>query len=1580
MKATAYVVGLFFFGASFAALAQDNGQEAPLEYQEEWGDRIKKAEVLAPLGDNLAGDQVNYYNGQLSFTVTDIDLPGNSALPVRLTRTLSAADPGKTSSQAPNQAGGWDIELPYIGGIFAWNYGWRVDSSTPDSRCSSTTFRPPSARNMSESRFWAPHTYWRGNSISIPGAGSQLMLRPGSVPGPSSGPSKFVTATHWQINCLPSLANASSEIRGEGFIATSPNGDRYYFDWLTSHEIRGLTRQAPRPPGSTGTNGATTEGLRRVEVRIYATKVEDRFGNWVRYEYNGSTIRRIYSNDGRSITFSANSNSITSASAHDVSTSSTSGRTWLYGSNSHTVTLPDGTFWDTEWPDARGFKISYRAPVNTGGTTSFVGPCYTPGAWTPSTVEPRKIAIRHPSGARVEFTLEPKRHGRYLVSNSCFDTNSVSGSQFVWTPLESDNLAVTKKQISGAGLATQEWLVSYSQPFSSFDDGFVGDPRVTSVTRPDGAVERYSFGQTHYVNDGKLLKTEILSNSGSIIKTEVNAYATAQSSAPYASRVGFSGITLEDNFSQTTIVPRVSTTTAVNGDSFSNVVNSFDRFAREVSVTRSNSSGFSRTDVRSYYDDESRWVVGQVKSITNADTGIVQSQIDYDPASDKPARYFQFGALKSTYTYHPQGMLASVTNGANEKITLDNWRRGAPQLIVFADGATRSAVIDEYGLVSSTTDERGNTTAYGYDVLGRLASVGYPTNDVVPWSAKSITYSQLSTSELGISAGTWRVRTTEGNRQKNVYLDARYNPILDADVDTSSGKSVYTRRAFDHAGRITFESYPSEIVNPTAGVTTTFDALGRQTRQVTADGIVISQTAYLSGNRQQVTDADGRLITTSFQAFDKPAYEIPVRIVAPEGQTTVMQRDVFGKLTSATQSGLFSGSTVSYTRHYRYDAFARLCGRLDPESGTTGWGYDAAGRLSWELKGQSATSCVSTPPGSATRYSYDARGRKSLDDYAGGLSDVSYSYDAAGNLTSVANPTATWTYSYNKRNLLESEQAQIDGRNYLFDLGYDSQGNVSNTIFPDGQSIAYSPDAWGRPTELRVVGSSGTPFARAVQYHPSGAVASYALGNGLTYTQDLDARLRPKLQEIKRNGTAIQRFNYGYTQAGDLVTFDDQVDNVNDATLGYDALHRLVSANGLWGNYGYQYDPINNIRSRTGTAALSYGYEASKNLLTSVTGAVSRAYSYDARGRVSADGNRSLTWNAADQMSGVTNVASYSYDGNAKRIKTVKAGGGVEYTLYSRSGVLSYVDRSNNSRSVYLQLDGKTFAEVTNGTPTYLHTDLLGSPRLATSSTGATLYAEHFGPYGEKLNGVTAKIGYTGHAYDLETALTYAQARFYDPAVGRFLSIDPVGFTDDAFTFNRYGYANNNPYAFTDPDGNSPAMVYGAIAGGVGGYVSSGGGLTVKSVIGTLTGAAAGGFVGLVGAPVLSDKAGAAVGFAVNATLGAVSSALGQLTSQGATAFYESGGDVSSLGNVDFTVDPLTTALGAIGGPLGSAAGAVPKNMLMLKNPVVGQTIEKAGETSTSGYVAAAVIEGGLAGAVESQPVVDFAKQKLPGN
>ena len=113
---------------------------------------------------------------------------------------------------------------------------------------------------------------------------------------------------------------------------------------------------------------------------------------------------------------------------------------------------------------------------------------------------------------------------------------------------------------------------------------------------------------------------------------------------------------------------------------------------------------------------------------------------------------------------------------------------------------------------------------------------------------------------------------------------------------------------------------------------------------------------------------------------------------------------------------------------------------------------------------------------------------------------------------------------------------------------------------------------------------------------------------------------------------------------------------------------------------------------------------------------------------------------------------------------------------------------------------------------TYYHNDVLGSPVVATDATGAVVWKETYRPYGQAyLNSSAAsteRIGFSGKPYDRSTGLSYVGARYYDPFVGRFLSIDPRPSDDeDVHSLNRYAYANNNPAKHIDPDGHSPVDI-----------------------------------------------------------------------------------------------------------------------------------------------------------------------------
>jgi RHS repeat-associated protein len=118
----------------------------------------------------------------------------------------------------------------------------------------------------------------------------------------------------------------------------------------------------------------------------------------------------------------------------------------------------------------------------------------------------------------------------------------------------------------------------------------------------------------------------------------------------------------------------------------------------------------------------------------------------------------------------------------------------------------------------------------------------------------------------------------------------------------------------------------------------------------------------------------------------------------------------------------------------------------------------------------------------------------------------------------------------------------------------------------------------------------------------------------------------------------------------------------------------------------------------------------------------------------------------------------------------------------------------------------------------YYHNDTLGSPRAATDETGKkVLWRENYAPYGKKLENQQAEsgnhIGYTGKPHERITGFTYLNARYYDPVIGRFMAVDPVDFRQKGEQyFQRYTYADNNPYKYTDPTGEVVKEVATALA------------------------------------------------------------------------------------------------------------------------------------------------------------------------
>ncbi|WP_448097665.1 hypothetical protein [Luteibacter yeojuensis] len=1248
---------------------------------EDYHSYSERAENSVIVGGVQLGDQTEFSTGQTTFEHTVVSLPGDNALPVTAAYQY-------LPYQTPDIHYTLELERPYVSGVFSQSTGWVATQSTAvgtTARCS-VVFglgAPPEVHNTDgKADTFFTDEYWHGNHLVLPGGSSEFMNQIAtSNAGPTDGAAyHWTTKSHWYFSC-------QAGTNGETFVGVSPEGLRYYFN----QEAQGAPVSALVKDAELG--GTTV--LQRKEVRFYATRIEDRFGNWVKYDtVNGALV--ISSNDGRSLT-------LTTAGAVTTVTDGT--RTWAvtsngatYDSSGFSVTNPDGSVWSL---------------VRTGSITRSAG--YILGCTVPPATFTGQstVTVNSPSGAVGTFTLAPVRFGKSQVPYRCYYSGG-KANDVIEEPAFYDSVALTNKTVSGAGIDPAHplsWQYEYGPANGCYTGGTPapsvqctsGSPttRTVVVHQPDTRIVRYTFdNNVRSATEGLLLTRETGDSTASIARTEATTWTSFDVEGFIGNHAGSSGV---DDLLR---VPQQKTINQ-DGDTYTWLAEAFDTYGEPTKVKRSNTiAGQTPVDEQiTYLNDKARWIISmplQLDTLTS--TGIQTVDKLVLDANDLPAESWKFGRKVASYTYDSLARLATVADGRGNVTHYSNYKLGIPQRIDYPDGTAKTATVDNVGQITFTTDQNNANTAYQYDNVGRLTRIGYTGADGIPWDPTTIAYEFVG-SERGITGNHWRSTVTRGKEDERTYFDALLRPILTGTYRNTDGAlHIGTRTDYDWQGNKTFVSFPvtpapDSMWNIGGGVVMTYDALGRVTTSqqlYTEFGTLTTTTNYLSGARIQVTDPKGYITTTSYQVFDLPSYDKVIQVAAPEYVTQTIARDVWGNPTSITQGG----NGVSVTRRMAYDANKRVCRTIDPESGNEVMAYDGADNLAWSASGLSITGadtdCGQEQVAAAakTTRAYDTMNRLTSVDYPAGTDDAGFTYDPLGNLKTATSGSVTWTYVRNKLGLLTGESLSVDGHQWAFGYGYDYSANLATIVYPGSETVNLMPDAHGRPTQVGA-------YASGIGYFADGGVEQFSFGNGTSYLAEQNAR---KLigNFSYGTGTLLISEQFDYDKNANVSQITDLMGGQRSKVLGYDQLNRLTSAYAekLWGNETYTYDTVNNIRSLTNSGGNNvYNYDT-LNLLRSINHAGTvENFQYDPRGNTTGNGrNATMVFDQANRLTSIAGKGTYLYDAAGRRVKKQQDGAASPiYYAYTQNGQLMFqYDPSTLKSTNYFYVGRKLIARSEN--------------------------------------------------------------------------------------------------------------------------------------------------------------------------------------------------------------------------------------------------------------------------------------------
>jgi len=427
---------------------------------------------------------------------------------------------------------------------------------------------------------------------------------------------------------------------------------------------------------------------------------------------------------------------------------------------------------------------------------------------------------------------------------------------------------------------------------------------------------------------------------------------------------------------------------------------------------------------------------------------------------------------------------------------------------------------------------------------------------------------------------------------------------------------------------------------------------------------------------------------------------------------------------------------------------------------------------------------------------------------------IAYNYDGFLRRQSMTDITGNTTYNYDERDRLLAKHAP----NGTITYGYDNHGNMTSLSSgnTNGANVSYSYDALNRPTT--VTDSHRESNETSYSYDAVGNLANVKLPNGEAVTYQYDNLNRLTNMAATVSGTQIANYTYTLGQAGNRTNVAELSRSV---TYTYDNLYRLNSEtitndpsnNGI---ISYTYDPVGNRQQRSSsvnnitTQNFNNQYDSNDRL-------TANGYQYDSDGSTTADpAGKTYTYDSLDRLLTVTGTGlseTFAYDGDGNKVSQTVNGVTTNYlvdthNLTGYAQVLDEIQSGSVNRTYTYGLNRIAQDQLISGNwnESYYGYDGQGSVRYLMDATGNILNTYTLDAFGNQISstGTTPNENlYDGEQMDANTGFYNLRARWMNPAIGRFQSMDTYeGNTEEPLSLHKYTFGSNDPIDRIDPSGN----------------------------------------------------------------------------------------------------------------------------------------------------------------------------------